>query len=162
MESEEKYMEIALAEAARAARAGEIPVGCVIVDGNGGVLARAHNMVEARSNAALHAEMVAIAGATRRLGAKYLMGCSMFVTLEPCPMCAAAIAHVKLARLVFAAEDAKGGAVVNGLRVFENCRNLHRPKVLRGPFAAESSALLKDFFRRMRASVRPRHRPEKG
>ena len=144
-------MRLAIREAEKAAVLGEIPVGCVIADGNGVMLARAHNMVEARSNAALHAEMVAISMATRRLGTKYLIGCSMFVTLEPCPMCAAAIAHVKLARLIFAAPDEKGGAVVNGPKIYETCRSLFHPEVLNGPFGAESAALLKDFFRRIRA-----------
>ena len=143
-------MAIALKEAQRAAMLGEIPVGCVIVGADGRVLARAHNMTETRQNATLHAEMVAISKAARRLGAKYLAGCSMFVTLEPCPMCAAAIAHVKLEALHFAALDAKGGAVASGARIFETCRNLRRPKVFRGPFAAESSALLSGFFKAMR------------
>jgi cytidine deaminase len=151
LESEEKYMAIALAEARKAAAMGEIPVGCVIVGADGAVLAHARNLTETRSNATLHAEMVAIIRTTRRLGAKYLMGCAMYVTLEPCPMCAAAIAHVKLAELHFAAADAKGGAVINGARIFETCRNLRRPKVFRGPFAAEASALLSGFFKSVRA-----------
>ena len=146
----EYYMSFALKEAKKAAALGEIPVGAVIVDPMGKVIARAHNLTENHKNATLHAEIVAISKATRKLKAKYLMDCKMYVTLEPCPMCAAAISHVKLAHLYFAAVDEKGGAVTNGLRIYETCRNLFRPKISQGPLINECSKLLTSFFKDIR------------
>jgi tRNA(Arg) A34 adenosine deaminase TadA len=111
-------MRLALEEAEAAARAGEVPVGAVLVGPDGAVLARAHNLVEARRDPTAHAEMLAIRAAAERLGAKRLPGCVLYVTLEPCAMCATAASFARLSRVVFAAADPKGGGVLHGPRIF--------------------------------------------
>ena len=144
-------MEMALQEAAAAAAAGEVPVGAVLVDGaSGEVLARAHNRVEELSDPTAHAELLAIQAAARRLGLKRLTGADLYVTLEPCPMCAQAIAFARLRRLVVGAPDPKGGGVVNGPRIFEQPTCHHRLAVTGDLEAARCGALLKDFFRARR------------
>ncbi len=144
-------MEIALADAEAAAAAGEVPVGAVLVDGKTGeMLARAHNRVEELHDPTAHAELLAIQEAARRLGLKRLTGADLYVTLEPCPMCAQAIAFARLRRVHFGAYDPKGGGVDHGPRIFEQPTCHHRPEVVGGLQESRCGALLKDFFRERR------------
>ena len=145
-------MELALEQAARAARSGEVPVGAVLVDGaSGEVLARAHNRVEADHDPTAHAELLVIRAAAQGLGLKRLTDADLYVTLEPCPMCAAAISLARLRRLYFGAYDPKGGGVDHGARIFEQTNCHHRPEVIGGLEETRSAALLRDFFQARRA-----------
>ena len=136
----------ALAEASAAADLGEVPIGAVVVRG-GAVIAVAHNETRTLPDPTAHAEIVAIRRAASALGQERLDGCELWVTLEPCAMCAGAIAHARLARLYYAAPDPKGGAVEHGARVFEQRQCLHRPDVYGGIGEAEAAGLLRGFFR---------------
>jgi tRNA(adenine34) deaminase len=147
---EEKFMRRALELAAEAGAAGESPVGCVIVK-DGEVIAEGENRRERNKNALAHAELIAIDAACRALGAWRLAGCEMYVTLEPCPMCAGAIINARLDTLVFGARDEKGGAAGGVLDLFYERFN-HRPKVYSGLLETECAALLKEFFRGLRGS----------
>jgi tRNA(Arg) A34 adenosine deaminase TadA len=137
----------ALAAAREAGAAGEVPVGAVVVHAaTGRVLATAGNRVETDRDPTAHAEMLAIRAAARALGAPRLVDCDLYVTLEPCAMCAQAIAHARIRRLVFGAYDPKGGGVEHGSRVFEQPTCHHRPEVVGGVEETAAGALLKDFF----------------
>ena len=138
-------MRAALAQASAAAAAGEVPIGAVVVK-DGTVIAAAHNAPRGLHDPTAHAEVLAIRAAAQALGNERLDGCELWVTLEPCAMCAGAIAHARIARLYYAAPDPKGGAVEHGARVFEHDQCLHRPDVYAGIGAAEASALLRGFF----------------
>ena len=135
----------ALDQARLAAAAGEVPVGAVVVK-DGAVIAVAHNAPRALCDPTAHAEILALRAAAVMLGSERLTGCDLWVTLEPCAMCAGAIVHARIARVYYAAPDAKGGAVEHGARLFEQPTCLHRPEVYSGMGEAESAALLKDFF----------------
>lgn len=143
-------MAMALAEARAAAVRGEVPIGAVVVGSDGAVLARTGNEVEARHDASAHAEMLALRTAAARRGEPRLPDCDLFVTLEPCPMCAQAISLFRIRRLVFGAYDPKGGGVEHGARVFCATSCLHRPEVIGGVREAEAAALLQDFFAKRR------------
>ena len=144
-------MAAALAYARRGAARGEVPVGAVIVDGRSGViLAHRHNLVEAHKDPTAHAELLAIRAAVKRLGAARLTHCDLYVTLEPCPMCAQAISFARIRRLYFGASDAKGGGVEHGPRIFDQNTCHHRPEVIGDLRASECGALLKDFFKARR------------
>jgi len=144
-------MRIALAEAQAAAERGEAPIGAVIVDPDSGeVLARASNGPIARNDPTAHAEILALRAAAEQLGNYRLTGLDLYATLEPCAMCAGAISHARIRRLVFGATDEKGGAIVSGPRFFEQPTCHWRPEVAAGVLAAESAALLKAFFRERR------------
>ena len=144
-------MSIALEEARAAAGRGEVPVGAVLVDGaTGEVLARAGNRTEAAADPTAHAEMLAIREAAATLGAPRLAECDLYVTLEPCAMCAAAISFARIRRVYYGAEDPKGGGVDHGPRFFEQPTCHHRPEVYGGIAASEAGALLKEFFRERR------------
>ena len=144
-------MRIALELAQAAAAAGETPVGAVVIDpSTGEVVGRGSNAPIGRHDPTAHAEIVALREAAERLGNYRLTGLELFVTLEPCAMCAGAISHARIGRLVFGAEDPKGGAVVNGPRFFEQPTCHWRPTVEGGVLAEESAALLKGFFRARR------------
>ena len=144
-------MDLALEEAERAAAAGEVPVGAVLVDAaDGTLLARAHNLVETNKDPTAHAELLAIQEAARRLGAKRLTRADLYVSLEPCPMCAQAIAFARLRRLYFGAYDPKGGGVEHGPRIFAQPTCHHRPEVIGGVGEGRAGALLKAFFRARR------------
>ena len=138
-------MDRALEEAARAGAAGEVPVGAVVVH-RGRVVAAAGNRVLALHDPTAHAEMLAIREAAARLGSERLEGCDLYVSLEPCPMCAQAIALARIRRLYFAAYDPKGGGVAHGPRIFEAPGCNHRPEVTGGLDEARAQALLKEFF----------------
>jgi tRNA(Arg) A34 adenosine deaminase TadA len=141
-------MDLALEEAEAAAAAGEVSVGAVLVDGETGVvLARTHNRVEADKDPTAHAELLAIREAAQRLGAKRLAGADLYVSLEPCPMCAQAISFARLRRLIFAAYDPKGGGVEHGPRIFAQATCHHRPEVVGGVQERRAGELLKAFFR---------------
>ncbi|MBT5414658.1 MAG: nucleoside deaminase [Rhodospirillaceae bacterium] len=145
------FMELALAEARAAAARGEVPVGAVLVDGaRRSVLARAGNEIEARKDPTAHAEMLVIRAAAEARATPRLVDCDLYVTLEPCPMCAGAISFARLRRVYFGAEDPKGGGVVHGSRVFDQPTCHHRPEVLGGLAERESAALLRDFFQARR------------
>ncbi len=141
-------MRIALEAAQAAAAAGETPVGAVVVDpASGEVIAVGANQPISAHDPTAHAEIVALREAARKLGNYRLTGLTLVATLEPCAMCAGAISHARIGRLVFGAADAKGGAVVNGPRVFDQPTCHWRPEVLGGVLGEESSAMLKAFFR---------------
>jgi tRNA(adenine34) deaminase len=142
-------MQHALDAARAAAQAGEVPIGAVIVK-DGVVIAEAHNAPRKDHDPTAHAEIVAIRRAAQVLGDERLTGCELWVTLEPCAMCAGAIAHARIARLYYAASDPKGGAVEHGARVFEQPQCLHRPEVYSGIGEAEAAELLRGFFRERR------------
>ncbi|MSO81652.1 MAG: nucleoside deaminase [Alphaproteobacteria bacterium] len=140
-------MTVALGEAAAAAARGEVPVGAVLVErATGRVLARDGNRVEALADPTAHAEMLAIRAAAAALGTPRLVGCALYVTLEPCAMCAQAIALARLDLLVFAAYDPKGGGVEHGARVFDRATCNHRPEIVGGVAESAAAALLRDFF----------------
>jgi tRNA(adenine34) deaminase len=143
------FMDMALAEACAAGEAGEVPIGCVIVRG-GAVVAHAGNRTRTERDPTAHAELVAIRQAAALLGTERLDECDLYVTLEPCAMCAAAVAFARIRRLYYAAADPKGGAVDNGVKFFSSPTCHHRPEVYGGIAEAEASALLKDFFRERR------------
>jgi len=143
------FMDMALDEARAAAKRGEVPVGCVIVR-DGAVLARAGNRTVADHDPTAHAEMVAVRAAGRALGSERLDDCDLYVTLEPCAMCAGAIAFARIRRLYYGAADPKGGAVDNGVKFFASASCHHRPEVYGGMVEAEASALLRGFFRQRR------------
>lgn len=143
-------MALALEEARAAAARGEVPVGAVLLDARGRLLARAGNRVLEFHDPTAHAEMMVIREAARALGNERLAGCSLHVTLEPCPMCAQAIAFARIARLYFGAEDEKGGGVIHGPRIFAQDSCHHRPEVYSGIAEEESAILLRDFFRARR------------
>ena len=142
-------MAMALQVAERAAARGEVPVGAVIVQ-DGKLLVRAGNRVEADKDPTAHAEMLAIRAAAEMLDAPRLPDCDLYVTLEPCAMCAAAISFARIRRLYFGAYDPKGGGVENGARFFGQPTCHHAPEVFGGIAETECSALLKDFFRDLR------------
>lgn len=142
-------MRRALELARQAAEAGEVPIGAVVARGEE-IVAEAHNRPRASHDPTAHAEILAIRRAAQALGQERLTGCDLHVTLEPCAMCAGAIAHARIARLYYAAPDPKGGAVEHGARVFEHPQCLHRPEVYSGMGEGEAALLLREFFRTRR------------
>ncbi len=139
------FMEQALAEARAAAQGGEVPVGCVIVR-DGAVIARGRNATIAARDPTAHAEMLAIRAAAAALASERLVDCDLYVTLEPCPMCAAAISFARIRKLYYGAADPKGGAVENGVKLYASPTCHHRPEVYAGIAEREAAALLQDFF----------------
>ena len=140
-------MLLALAEAEAVAGQGEVPVGAVLVDNEGHVLAAAGNRVETDCDPTAHAEMLVLRAGAAQLGTKHLAECDLYVTLEPCAMCAAAIALARLRRLYFGAYDPKGGAVEHGPRLFDQPTTHHRPEVYGGIEERRAAELLRNFFR---------------
>jgi tRNA(adenine34) deaminase len=143
------FMAMALDEAGATGARGEVPVGCVIVRG-GAVVARAGNRTLADRDPTAHAEIIAIRAAAASLGSERLDACDLYVTLEPCAMCAGAVAFARIRRLYYGAADPKGGAVDNGVKFFASPSCHHRPEVYGGLAEAEAGALLKEFFRERR------------
>ncbi|MCJ8190936.1 nucleoside deaminase [Sphingomicrobium aestuariivivum] len=139
-------MRRALDLAAAAAAAGEVPVGAVVTDAAGKLLAEGENRMRRDADPSAHAEMVAIRAAAKALGSERLVGCHLYVSLEPCAMCAGAIALARIERLTYAAEDPKGGAVAHGPRLFGQPTCHHRPEVLAGLGEEEAAAMLRAFF----------------
>ncbi|WP_321394366.1 nucleoside deaminase [Emcibacter sp.] len=145
------HMERALALAAKAADLGEVPVGAVIVHGpTDRVLAETHNRVLLDKDPSAHAELLAIRHACRVLDSERLVDCDLYVTLEPCPMCAQAISFARIRRLYYGASDPKGGGVDHGPRIFSSSSCHHRPEVYGGPGEEQAAALLREFFRTRR------------
>ena len=139
-------MDLALNAAREAASRGEVPIGAVVTGPDGAVLAVAGNQVEAGCDAAAHAELLALRAAGTNLGSPRLTGCDLWVTLEPCPMCATAAGLFRVRRILFGAYDPKGGGIEHGPRVFDTSQNLHRPELIGGLREQEAQALLRTFF----------------
>jgi tRNA(adenine34) deaminase len=145
------YMATALAYARRAAGRGEVPVGAVLVDGRSGkILVRRHNLTRAQCDPTAHAEMLAIRAGAKNLGTERLDHCDLYVTLEPCAMCAAAISFARLRRVYYGAPDPKGGGINHGARVFAQQTCFHAPEVISGLREGECGELLKGFFKARR------------
>ncbi|MEJ2035357.1 MAG: nucleoside deaminase [Maritimibacter sp.] len=140
------YMDLALQEARAAATRGEVPVGAVVVGPDGVVLARAGNRTRELDDPTAHAEMLAIRAACAAIGSERLTGHDLYVTLEPCPMCAGAISFARIRRLYYGAGDPKSGGTAHGARVFAHKQCHHAPEVYDGIAADEAESLLKDFF----------------
>jgi tRNA(adenine34) deaminase len=140
----------ALDEAAAAAEAGEVPVGAVLVDAAGEFVVASGNRVERDHDPTAHAEMLVLRAGAAKLGTKHLADCDLYVTLEPCPMCAAAIGFARLRRLYFAAYDPKGGGVEHGPRIFDQPTCHHRPEIYGGIAERAAADLLRRFFRKRR------------
>ena len=149
-------MMLALAEAEAAGGRGEVPVGAVLVDSEGLVVAAAGNRVEVERDPTAHAEMLVLRAGAARRGAKRLTECDLYVTLEPCAMCAAAIGLARLRRLYFGAYDPKGGAVEHGPRLFEQPTTHHRPEIYGGIEERRAGDLLRTFFRERRSPAQTR------
>jgi tRNA(adenine34) deaminase len=143
-------MERALRAARLAAERGEVPIGAVIVGPDGAILAEAGNRTEEASDPTAHAEMLAIRAAAARLGAPRLVDCDLYVTLEPCPMCAQAISFARIRRLYWGAADPKGGGVEHGPRIFDQPTCHHKPELYPGIADAEAGELLRNFFKERR------------
>lgn len=144
-------MDMALLQARLAAARGEVPVGAVLLDAHGAVLAQAGNRVEELQDPSAHAEMLVMREAVRQRQGRRLADCTLVVSLEPCPMCAAAMAHFRVGRLVFGAYDPKGGAVEHGPRLPFRAEALHRPEIVGGVCEREAAGLLKRFFQTLRS-----------
>jgi tRNA(Arg) A34 adenosine deaminase TadA len=143
-------MERALQEARAAAARGEVPVGAALTGPDGVVIAAAGNEVEARQNPAAHAEMLVLQAARAALGQRYLTDCTLTVTLEPCALCAGAIAAFRVGKLIFGAYDPKSGAVEHGPRIFSHPTTHHKPEIIGGVREAEANELLRAFFAGLR------------
>jgi tRNA(adenine34) deaminase len=144
--SDLQWMAEAVAEARRAAELGEVPVGAVVVDSAGEIVARAHNTKETNGDPLGHAEILALRQASARLGGWRLSGCTLYVTLEPCAMCAGALVHSRVRRLVFATEDPKAGFCGSLGNLVQDPRLNHRLEVTSGVMREECAAMLKEFF----------------
>jgi len=139
-------MQLALAEAKRAGERGEVPIGAVVTNAEGEVLASAGNRTRELRDPTAHAELLAIRAACAGLGSERLVGCDLYVTLEPCAMCAAAISFARIRRLYFGAADAKGGAVEHGPRLFAQATCHHAPEIIGGVGETDAASLLRGFF----------------
>ena len=144
------YMQLALKEAVKAEKKNEVPVGAIIVDHSGKVIAKAHNMVEFRNNPTCHAEKIVIEKALKITGHRFLQDCDLWVTLEPCAMCAGMIKQTRIKRLYYGAEDKKGGAVDNGPRVFSSNQVKSSIEIYSGISSKISKDLLNSFFTKLR------------
>jgi tRNA(adenine34) deaminase len=144
------FMKQAIILANQASRHDDAPIGAVVVCA-GAVAARGENQVQKKKNPTLHAEIIAINRACKKLGAKFLDDCEIYVSLEPCAMCAAALSYARIKRIHFAARDEKGGALLHNSRIFDTDRHLWKPEIVEHPeHAAESARLLKEFFQSKR------------
>ena len=148
--TDEEAIALALAEAEACVLLGEVPVGAVLIAADGTLLAQAGNRILERRDPTAHAEMLVLRAGAEKLGNERLAGTSLFVSLEPCAMCAGAMSLARVARLVFAAEDAKGGAILHGPRFFEQSTCHHRPVVARAGDAVAAGNMLKAFFKARR------------
>ena len=144
------FMELAINEAVKAREKKEVPIGAIIVDKNGNVIAKAHNLVETRNDATCHAEKLVIEKALKITGNRYLNNYDIWVTLEPCIMCASMIKQTRIRRLYYGAEDKKGGAIDNGVRMFSNCTSKAKLEIYSGFSANKCEKLIKEFFKEIR------------
>ncbi len=149
-DEKKKYMLLAIAEAQKAQAQNEVPIGAIVVDPNGQIIGRGYNRRELDQDATMHAEMIAIRKACQALGTWRLIDCSLFVTLEPCPMCAGAIINSRIKDVYFGALDPKAGAAGSVVDLFTVAKFNHHPHVIRGLFREQCSQMLKDFFRAIR------------
>ena len=146
------FMNQAFLLAKKAQQHGDVPIGAVIVR-DGKIIARGENRVQKSKNPTLHAEIVAINKACKKMGAKFLDGCDLYVTLEPCAMCATAISFARIQNIYFAATDEKGGGITTNAKVFENDKHLWHPNIIQmDEYAEKSAKMLKDFFINLRKS----------
>ena len=143
-------MELAIKEAIKAREKREVPVGAIIVDKNGNVIAKAHNLVETRNDTTCHAEKLVIEKSLKILGTRYLNNCDIWTTLEPCLMCASLIKQTRIRRLYYGAQDKKGGVIENGIRLFSHEKFKSNLEVYSGFSANKSEKLLKEFFKEIR------------
>ena len=144
------YMNVALEEAAKAFERGEVPIGAVIVENFGNIVARAGNETRARLDPSAHAEVLAIREACTVLKTERLVNCDMYVTLEPCAMCAALIANARIRRIYFAASDPKSGGIQQGARIFDRKQTHHVPEIYSGIGEEKAAELLRNFFSKKR------------
>ena len=149
-EDKKKYMELAFEEAKKAEAQDEVPIGAIVVDPDGKVIGRGYNRRGLDQSATAHAEMIAIEQACKNIGLWRLIDCSLFVTLEPCPMCAGAIINSRIKNVFFGALDPKAGACGSVVDLFSVAKFNHHPNVIRGLYREEASKMLKDFFREIR------------
>lgn len=149
LEPDRRWMKKALREAERAFEQGEVPIGAVVVK-DGQLIGRGHNLVETLGDPTAHAEMIAITAACETLGDKFLNGCTLYVTLEPCPMCAGALVWARLQRLVFGAFDNKAGSASTLYNIPQDARLNHQVEIVSGVEAEQAQGLLQDFFRQRR------------
>ncbi|GIO09761.1 tRNA-specific adenosine deaminase [Brevibacillus reuszeri] len=152
----EKFMMAAIEEAGKAAAIGEVPIGAVVVR-NGEIVGRGYNLRETQKDPTLHAEMIAIREASENLGGWRLIGCTLYVTLEPCPMCAGAIVQSRIEQVVYGARDPKAGCAGTLMNLLEEPRFNHQVPVIEGVLAEECAQLLKDFFRGLRKKRQQAH-----
>jgi len=145
-DADERFMRLAIEQAELAVAHGDVPVGAVIVDEHGDVIATGHNERELRQDPSAHAEMIALRSAAERIGHWRLLGTTLYVTLEPCAMCAGAVVLARVPRVVYGTEDPKAGAAGSVLDILAEPRLNHRPDVVKGVLQGECAALLKDFF----------------
>ena len=146
------FMNQAFLLAKKAQQHGDVPIGAVIVH-DGKIIARGENRVQKSKNPTLHAEIVAINKACKKMGAKFLDGCDLYVTLEPCAMCATAISFARIQNIYFAATDEKGGGITSNAKIFENDKHLWHPNIIQmDEYAEKSAKMLKDFFINLRKS----------
>ena len=150
----EDYMRLALDEARRCLASGDVPVGCVVVNAAGAVIGRGHNRREQRHDAVCHAEIEAIEAACAAVGSWRLDGCTLYVTLEPCPMCAGAVINARIPTLVYGAREPRTGSCGSVLNLFEE-RYGFRPAIYAGVLAGQCAGLLRDFFDGLRQSGQP-------
>lgn len=150
------YMELALAEARRAAELGEIPIGAVLVDSEGEVVSSAHNMRETWQDGTAHAEVIVIQDACKKLGRWRLSGCTLYVTVEPCPMCSGAIVNSRVDRVVYGCPDVKAGGAESIFNIITNPNLNHCAQVTSGIREEECAQVMKDFFRRRRQENKAR------
>jgi len=143
-------MQLAISKAQEAYNHGEVPVGAIIIDENSNIISSTYNLCERNTDVTAHAEILAIRAASKKLSNKFLNNCTMFVTLEPCPMCAQAISNARIKTLIIGAEDEKSGGVLHGVKIFESNSCHHKPEVISGILKDECSNLMKDFFRSKR------------
>ena len=147
----DRFMQVALEEATTAAHSGEVPVGAIIVDSKSNtIIAQARNLIITMTDPTAHAEILAIKKATNFTGTIRLSHCDLYVTLEPCPMCAQAISFARLRRVYFGAYDPKGGGIDHGPRIFEHKTCHHKPEVIGGFYETDSANLLRNFFSNLR------------
>ena len=150
--NDERWMREALAEASRAERHGDVPIGCIVVDAAGNELGRGQNRREVAADPTAHAEILALRAAARRRGHWRLLDCTVYSTLEPCPMCAGALVNARVGRVVYGARDAKAGAIDSLFEIGRDARLNHRFEVQAGVLEAEAVALLQSFFAKLRAA----------
>ena len=147
MGDQNNYMRLALAEALKAKNKDEVPVGAILVNSKGQIIAKAHNLVETKNNSLCHAEKLVIEKGLKVTRQKFLIDCDIWVTLEPCAMCASIIKQTRIRRLYYGAEDKKGGAIFNGPQIFSNNKNI---EIYSGFSAEQSEEMLKEFFKKLR------------